>query len=151
MPKLVNARDYSFPKPLVVPFTWMYAPRALSLSEAVNYVSQHEEKDAWGQASQISLVAGTNYPNQPERNPSSHLGDPLTYWWGATLYPPELNGVSLAESGVVLMRYAAIKETDLNTEVQTQLLADALEFQGPRMDCVEESTPHPEARVYVNL
>ena len=57
LPKLVNAHDYSFPQPPVVPYTWMYAPRALSLSEAVNYVSQHKEKDAWGQASQISLVA----------------------------------------------------------------------------------------------
>ena len=46
LPKLVNVRDYSFRKPLVVPYTWMYAPRALSLSEAVNYVSQREEKDA---------------------------------------------------------------------------------------------------------
>ena len=46
MPKLVNARDYSFPKSLVVPFTWMYAPEALTLSDAVNSVSQHEERDA---------------------------------------------------------------------------------------------------------
>ena len=100
LPKLVNARNYSFPKSLVVPFTWMYAPRALSLSKAVNHVSQHDERDAWGQASQINLIAGTNYPNQPERNPGSHLSDPLTYWrWGVTLCPPELNDVSLAESG----------------------------------------------------
>ena len=42
-PRLVNARDYSFPKSRVVPFTWMYAPNVLSLSDAVNYVSQHEE------------------------------------------------------------------------------------------------------------
>ena len=28
LPKLVNARDYSFPKSLVVPYTWMHAPRA---------------------------------------------------------------------------------------------------------------------------
>ena len=89
MPMTVNARDYSLPKSLVVPFTWMYAPRALTWSDAVNYVSQHEEKDAWGQASHIAM---TNYPNQ-----SSHLSDPLTYWWGATLCPPELNDVSLAE------------------------------------------------------
>ena len=61
MPKLVNARDYSFPKSLVVPYTWMYAPNAPTLSETVNYVSQHEDRDAWGQASQ--LVAGTNCPN----------------------------------------------------------------------------------------
>ena len=59
MPKLVNARDYSFPKSLVVPYTWMYAPKALSLSDAVNYVSQHEEKDAWGQASVITDQTGS--------------------------------------------------------------------------------------------
>ena len=70
-PKLVNARDYSFPKSLVVPFTWLYAPKALSLSDAVNHVSQHEERDAWGQASQIKLVPGTSYPNQLENNPGS--------------------------------------------------------------------------------
>ena len=63
MPKLVNARGYSFPKSLVVPFTWMYAPRALTLSDAIKYVRQHEERDAWGQASQIKLVPGTNYPS----------------------------------------------------------------------------------------
>ena len=110
LPKLVNACNYSFPKPLAVPYTWLCAPRASSLSDAVNYVSQHEERCTWGQASQISLVAGTNYPNQPERNPGSNLSDPLTYWWGVTPCPPELNDVSLAESVVILMRYAAIKE-----------------------------------------
>ena len=115
MPKLVNARDYLFPRSLVVPFAWIYAPKALTLSDAINYVSQHEERDARGQASQINLVPGTNYPNQPERNPSSHLSDPLTYWWGVTLCPPELNDVSLAEDVVILMRYAAIKEINLNT------------------------------------
>ena len=78
MTKVVNARDYSFPKSLVVPFTWLYAPNALSLSDAVNDVSQHEERNAWGQASQIKLVPGINYLNQPERNPGSHLSDPLT-------------------------------------------------------------------------
>ena len=117
-PKLVNARDFSFPKSIVVPHTWMYAPRALSLSDAINYVSQHEERDEWGQASHIQLVPGTNYPNQPESNPGSRLSDPLTYWWGVTLCPPELNDVSLAENVVILMRYAAIKEINLNTEVQ---------------------------------
>ena len=61
---------------------------------------------------------------------------------------PELNDTSLAESVVILMRYAVIKEIHLNTEVQKPSLADVLEFQGPRMDCAEESTPHPEARVY---
>ena len=47
LPELVNARNYPFPKPLVVPKTWMYAPTALSLSDAVNNVSQHEERNTW--------------------------------------------------------------------------------------------------------
>ena len=151
MPKLVNARDYSFPKSLVVPFTWMYAPKALTLSDAVNYVSQHEERHAWSQASQVKLVPGTNYPDQPERNPSSHLSDPLTYWWGVTPCPPELHDVSLAESVVILMRYAAIKEINLNTEVQKPSLAEVLEFQGLRMECADESTPHQETRIYSSI
>ena len=47
------------------------------------------------------------------------------------------------------MRCAAIKEINLNTEVQKPSLEEVLEFQGPRiMDCTEESTPHPEARAY---
>ena len=98
-----------------------------------------QEKDAWGQASQIRLVAGTNYLNQPECNPSSHLSDLLTYWWSVTLCPPELNDVSLAESVVILMRYAAIKEINLNTEVQKPSLAEVLEFQGPKMECADSS------------
>ena len=106
----------------------MYAPNALSLSDAVNDVSQHEERNASGQASQIKLVPGINYPNQPARNPGSHLSDPLTYWWGVTLCPPELNDVALAEIVVILMRYAAIKEINLNTEVQKPSKADVLEF-----------------------
>ena len=61
MPKVANARDYSFPKSLVVPFTWLYAPKALSLSDAINDVSQHEERNTWGQASQIKLVPGNNH------------------------------------------------------------------------------------------
>ena len=85
--------------------------------------------------------------NHPSRNPSSHLSDPLTYWRGVTLCPPELNDASLAESVVILMRYAAIKEINLNTEVQKPSLADVLEFQGPRMDCTEEFTPHPVTRI----
>ena len=90
MTKVANARDYAFPKSLVAPFTWLCAPNALTLSDAVNDVSQHEGKNAWGQASQVKLVPGINYPNQPERNPGPHLSDPLTYWWGVTLCSPEL-------------------------------------------------------------
>ena len=64
-----------------------------------------------------------------------------------TLCPPELNDVSLAEGVVLLMRYAAVKEMYLNAEVQNSL-EEVLEFQGPKMDCTEESTPHSEARAY---
>ena len=55
-------------------------------------------------------VPGVNYPNQPQSDPSSDLSDPLTYWWGATLCPPELNDVSLAETVAIMMRYAALRE-----------------------------------------
>ena len=151
MPKVANARDYSFPKSLVVSFTWLYAPRALSLSDAINDVSQHEERNTWGQASQIKLVPGINYPNQPRRNPGSYLSDPLTYWWGVTLCPPELNDVALAETVAILMRYAAIKEINLNTEVQKPSIADVLEFQGAKMECAVESTPHEETRLYSSI
>ena len=48
------------------------------------------------------------------------------------------------------MRYAAIKEMYLNTEVQKPLLEEILEFQDPRMDFIEESTPHSEARAYLS-
>ena len=100
--------------------------------------------------SHISMVAGINFPNQPERNPGSILSDPLTYWWGVTLYPPELNDVALAESVVIHMRYAAIKEMYLNTEVQKPSLEEVLEFQGPRMDFTAEATPHPDTRAYTS-
>ena len=86
-----------------------------------------------------------------ERNPGSHLSDPLTYWWGVTLCPLELNDVSLAENVVILMRYAAIKEINLNTEVQKPSLAEVLEFQGQRMECADESTPHEETRIYSSI
>ena len=62
LPRLVIARNYSFPKPLVVPCQWVFAPRALSLSDAVNSVSQHEEGRTWSQASHISMVAENQLP-----------------------------------------------------------------------------------------
>ena len=118
LPVALNARDYAFPSPLVIPFYWTQAPQALSLYDAINSVSTHGEKMTWGQASQIKLVPGLNYPNQPKSIPDSHLSDPLTYWWGVTLCPPELNDVALAETVVILMRIAAIREIHLNEEVK---------------------------------
>ena len=57
MPKLVNARDYSFPKSLVVPFTSMYAPKALTLIDAINYVVPTRGERCMG--SSITDQAGT--------------------------------------------------------------------------------------------
>ena len=108
-----NARDYSFPKSLVIPYPWLSASQALSLSDAINHVSLHDEGNEWGPATHMQLMPGVNYPNQPRRNPGSHLSGPLTYWWGATLCPPELNDMALAETVVILMRYAAIEEVNL--------------------------------------
>ena len=111
-------------------------------------MSSHGEKEAWGQASLINLVPGINYPNQPKSNPDSHLSDPLTYWWGVTLCPPELNDVALAETVVIMMRIAAIREIHLNEEVNKPSLAEVLEYRGLRMECSVESTPHEEACIY---
>ena len=70
---------------------------------------------------------GSNYPDQPKGIPDSHLSDPLTYWWGVTLCPPELNDVALAETVVIMMRIAAIREIHLNEEVNKPSLAEVLE------------------------
>ena len=148
LPVALNARDYAFPNSLVVPYYWTQAPQALSLYDAINSVSTHGEKKMWGQASQINLVPGMNYPNQPKSVPDSHLSDPLTYWWGVTLCPPELNDVALAETVVILMRIAAIREIRLNEEVNKPSIADVLQYRGFKMDCSVESTPHEEAGIY---
>ena len=109
VPRVANARDYSFPTSLVIPYTWNSASQALSLSDALNHVSLHDERNPWGSATFIQPVPGVNYPNQPRRDPSSNLSDPLTYWWGAILCPPELNDVALAaETVAIMMRYAAL-------------------------------------------
>ena len=144
----VNARDFAFPKSLVVPYYWSQAPQALSLQDALNNVSTHGEKRKWGQASRINVAPGINYPNQPQSIPDSHLSDPLTYWWGVTLCPPELNDVALAETVVILMRLAAMREMRLNEEVNKPSLAEVLEFKGLTMECSIESTPHEDACIY---
>ena len=59
--------------------------------------------------------------------------------------------MSLAENVVILVRYAAIREINLNTEVRKPSLAEVLEIQGPRMDCADESTPHEESRIYSSI
>ena len=78
----------------------------------------------------FNVASGINYPNQPKSIPDSHLSDPLTYWWGVTLCPPELNDVALAEAVVIQMRLAAMREMRLNEEVSKPSLAEVLEFKG---------------------
>ena len=73
LPVALNARDYAFPSSLVVPYYWTQAPQALSLYDAINSASTHGEKKMWGQASQINLVAGMSYPNQPKKCPGFPL------------------------------------------------------------------------------
>ena len=114
-------------------------------------MSLHDERNPWGPATYIQPVPGVNYPNQPRRDPSSDLSDPLTYWWGATLCPPELNDVALAETVAIMMRYAALREVNLNTEVKKPSLADVLEVKGATMDCAIEPTPHEETSIYTSV
>ena len=57
----------------------------------------------------------------------------------------------LAETLVILMRYAAIEEVNLNTEVQKPSLAKVLEFKGATMECAIESTPHEETCIYTSV
>ena len=59
--------------------------------------------------------------------------------------------MALAETVVILMRYAAMKEINLNTEVQKPSIADVLEFQGAKMECAVEATPHEETRIYSSI
>ena len=76
------------------------------------------------------------------------MSDPLTYWWGVTLCPPKLNEVALAESVVVTARTAAIREMTTNSEAQTPSVEPTLEFDGLRMECAIESTPHSNTQAY---
>ena len=52
----------------------------------------------------------------------------------------------LAESVVL----AAMKEIQLNTEVQKPSLEEILEFNGLRMECTIEATPHQNAQAYLS-
>ena len=56
VPRVATARDYSFPKSLVIPYPWLSASQALSLSDAINHVSLHDEGNEWGPATHIQLM-----------------------------------------------------------------------------------------------
>ena len=70
---------------------------------------------------------------------------------GSDVCPPELNDVALAETVAIMMRYAALREVNLNTEVQKPSLAAVLEFKGATMECAIESTPHEETSIYTSV
>ena len=59
--------------------------------------------------------------------------------------------MALAETVVMLMRYAAIREVNLNTEVQKPSIADVLEFKGDTVECATEATPHEETCIYSSV
>ena len=65
---------------------WNYESQALSWSEAVGVPED-------------SLVKGSHFPDQPSSSEGSTEKHP-TYWWGATLCPPEMNDLVLAENVV---------------------------------------------------
>ena len=59
--------------------------------------------------------------------------------------------MSLAETVAIMMRYAALREVNLNTEVQKPSLAAVLECKGVTMGCAIESTPHEETSIYTSV
>ena len=92
-----------------------------------------------------SLCARVRFPNQPSLVKGSTECNSLTYWWGATLRPPEL---SLAESVALAMRIAAMKEIQMNIEAEKPTLQMVLEFNGDPMDPAVEAIPHANAMVF---
>ena len=97
---------------------WHYNPKAMSLKEAVSGVASD------------SLTSGSHYPIQPF--PWSAEYKFLTYWWCATICPPEMNDVALEETLIIVMRIAAMRELKTNsmTLCEKPTLQMALEFAG---------------------
>ena len=94
-----------------------------------------------------SLTKGSHYPNQPF-SPEGSTERTLTYWWGATLCPPELNDIALAETVVCEMRMAAHREMAENEERMQPTLKNILEYQGQRMAPAPETTLRENAAIY---
>ena len=73
-----------------------------------------------------SLVKGSHFLDQPSSAEGS-TSELLTYRWCATLCPPELNDLALAESVVYEMRMAAHREIARNKERPQPTLKQVLE------------------------
>ena len=66
-----------------------------------------------------------------------------------TLCPPEWSDISLAEAVVIAMRTAATREMMTNSEVEKPSMEAILEFDGLRMVCAVESTPHANTQARI--
>ena len=59
-----------------------------------------------------------------------------------------MNDVALAETLVIAMRRAAMREMKLNNEPEKPTLQTILEFGGEKMAPAPESTPHANTKIY---
>ena len=74
----------------------------------------------------------------------------MTYWWGVTLRPPELNEVSLAENVVIAVRAAAFREMYINSKVQKQSLGPRVQrTQNGMHDKIDTSFEHSGLYIYI--
>ena len=129
MTRSVDACHYHFPSCLAIACPWNYSPKAVSLKEAVKGVAN--DSLSQGGVAHNSVCPGSHYPNQPwffQRAPLS--ANILTYCGGATICPPQMqNDVALAETLVIAMRIAAMRELKLNGESETPTLQTVLELR----------------------
>ena len=146
--RLMTGRNYCFPRSLVVPCACLKFPNSLSLRDAVLNVAHHSGQSTTRDGvPQISLKAGIHFPDQAI-HPGSTESDSLTFRWGVTLCLPEWNDISLVENAVIEMRAAAMRELKTNSVTEKPTTEKILEFNGPRMECTVESTPHANTQVY---
>ena len=142
--KLVTGRNY-LPECLVVSCAWLQRPKTLSLRDAVYGVAHHSRE-----MTTMDRVAHnlSHFPNQPSHSPGSTESNSLTFWWGATLCPPEMNDISLPENVVIAMRIAAMRELSTNTETAKPTLESILDFNGLKMDPAGESTSRANTQIF---
>ena len=141
--KAVSGRGYHFPMCFVVLCPWLSCLKALSLRDVGEGVA-HNLRDI-GRMDGVArnwLSPGIHFPKQPSLSKESIESNSLTFWWGLTLCPPEMNDVALAENAVTAMRVAAAKELTMTAEIDKLTLKSVLEFDADRMIPAEESTPH---------
>ena len=116
--KAVSGHEFHYPMCFALSCPWNFCNKAISLRDAVEGAANNS-----GCATKLdgvannSLSPGIHFPNQPSLSKGPTESNSLTYWWGATLCRPEMNDVSLAETVVIAMRIAAMREMRMNIEV----------------------------------